>query len=99
MRDLFVVGIVLSGSLYALKYPWFGVMLWTWVSLMNPHNFAWGFAQSFPVAAVVAGATMIGLVATKERRRPFMGSPPVWLALFMVWICFTFPFSYNVEGS
>ena len=99
MRDLLVVGIVLVGSLYALRYPWFGVMLWTWVSLMNPHALAYGFARDFPVAAIVAIATLIGVLTTKERQNPFAQSPAVWLLLFMGWICFTYPFSYNVEGS
>lgn len=99
MRDLLIVILVASGSLYALRKPWVGVMLWTWVSLMNPHNLAYGFAQTFPVAAVVALATMLGLVMTKDRQNPFIGSPPVWLLLFMIWICIAYPFSYSVEGS
>ncbi|MER2623016.1 MAG: putative O-glycosylation ligase, exosortase A system-associated, partial [Accumulibacter sp.] len=99
MRDLLVVGIVLIGSLYALRYPWFGIMLWTWVSLMNPHALAYGFARDFPVAAIVAIATLIGVLTTKERQNPFAQSPAVWLLLFMGWICITYPFSYNVEGS
>lgn len=99
MRDILVVGIVLAGSLYALRQPWVGVMLWTWVSLMNPHSLTYGFALSFPVAAVAAIATVIGLLMTKERQNPFAESPAIWLALFVVWICIGYPFSYNVDGS
>ena len=99
MRDLLIVGIVFAGSLYALKQPWVGVMLWTWLSIMNPHALAYGFSQSFPVAAIAAGATLAGLAMTKERRNPFFSPPATWLALFMVWICITYVFSYNVAGS
>ncbi|UCV24730.1 putative O-glycosylation ligase, exosortase A system-associated [Ferribacterium limneticum] len=99
MRDLLVVGIVLFGSLYALRQPWVGAILWAWVSLMNPHNLAFGFAHSFPVAAIVAVATMIGVATTKDRQNPFDQPPVIWLALFLGWMCFTYPFSYNVEGS
>ena len=99
MRDLLIVGIVFAGSLYALKQPWVGIMLWTWLSLMNPHSLAYGFSQSFPVAAIAAGATLVGLAITKERRNPFFSPPATWLALFMIWICITYVFSYNVEGS
>ena len=99
MRDILVVGIVLAGSLYALRQPWVGVILWTWVSLMNPHSLTYGFALSFPVAAIAAIATVIGLLMTKERQNPFSESPAVWLALFVVWICIGYPFSYNVDGS
>lgn len=99
MRDLIVVGVVLAGSLYALRHPWFGAMLWTWVSLMNPHSLTYGFAQSFPVAAVVAVATLIGLLAAKGKQNPFAEAPAIWLALFVGWMCFTYPFSYNIDGS
>ena len=99
MRDLLIVGIVFAGSLYALKQPWVGVMLWTWLSLMNPHSLAYGFSQSFPVAAIAAGATLVGLAMTKERRNPFFAPPTTWLALFMIWICITYVFSHNMAGS
>lgn len=99
MRDILIITIVFAGSLYALRQPWIGVMLWTWISLMNPHALAYGFSQSFPVAATVAGATFIGLLITKERRNPFISAPVTWLALFMAWMCITYLFSYNLEGS
>ena len=99
MRDILILGIVLAGSLYALKQPWIGIMLWTWVSLMNPHNLAYGFVQNFPVAATVAIATMVGLAATKERQNPFSEAPAIWLVTFVGWMCFTYPFSFNVDGS
>lgn len=99
MRDLLIVGIVLVGGFYALRQPWIGIIVWTWVSIMNPHGMAFGFSRTFPVAAIVAVGTLIGVLMTKERRSPFMGAAPVLLAIFMAWICFTYPFSYNVEGS
>lgn len=99
MRDILIVGIVLLGSLYALRRPWVGAILWTWVSVMNPHSLTYGFALSFPVAAIAAGATLIGLVATKDRQSPFSEAPAIWLALFVCWICIGYPFSYNVDGS
>ena len=74
-------------------------MLWTWLSLMSPHSLAYGFSQSFPVAAIAAGATLVGLAMTKERRNPFFSPPATWLTLFMIWMCITYVFSYNVAGS
>lgn len=99
MRDILVVGIVMAGSVYALRHAWVGVMLWTWISLMNPHSLTYGFAQSFPVAAIVAVSTMIGLIATKEKQSPFDQTPAIWLLLFITWICIAYPFSYRVDGS
>lgn len=86
MRDLLIVGLVVLGSLIALRRPWIGVMLWVWISIMNPHRFAWGFAYSAPLAAMAAASTLLGLLMTKERESPFKGAPTVWLLIFFVWI-------------
>jgi probable O-glycosylation ligase (exosortase A-associated) len=86
MRDIVVVGIVIIGALLALRRPWIGVMLWTWVSLLNPHRYCFGFAYDFPVAAVAAGSTIVGFLLTRDKHSPFSSAPPVLLALFIVWI-------------
>ena len=86
MRDLLIVAIVVPVALLALRRPWLGALLWAWLSLMNPHRYAWGFATTAPLAAMAAGCTLLGLLATKDRESPFRGSPPVILAVFMVWI-------------
>ncbi len=99
MRDLIVLSLVFAGALAALRYPWIGVMTWTWVSIMNPHKQAWGMATEFPVAALVAGTTLVGLLFEKERRNPFIDPSVGFLALFMVWICVTYPFSFHRETS
>lgn len=86
MRDYGTVGIVLFFALWSLRRPWIGVLLWTWLSLLNPHRYAWGFAYDFPVAAIAAGCTLIGLIFTKDRQSPFKAAPPVILAVFIVWM-------------
>ncbi|HRY15032.1 MAG TPA: DUF5935 domain-containing protein, partial [Candidatus Competibacteraceae bacterium] len=71
MRDLLIVSIVLIAAVMALRKPWIGVMLWTWISIMNPHRYTWGFAATAPVAAIAAASTLAGLLMTKERQSPF----------------------------
>lgn len=99
MRDLIVLLLVLAGSVVALRKPWIGVLTWTWVSIMNPHKLAWGFATGFPVAALVASTTLIGLLFEKNRRNPFCDPSVIFLVVFMVWICITYPFSIHPETS
>nr|WP_315191448.1 putative O-glycosylation ligase, exosortase A system-associated [uncultured Albidiferax sp.] len=86
MRDLLIMSIVFAGAFAALKRPWIGVMLWVWLSIMNPHRYAFGFAYNAPVAAIAFGATIIGLLTTKERSSPFKGTAVTVFAMFMVWI-------------
>jgi putative inorganic carbon (hco3(-)) transporter len=99
MRDLVVVGIVLVGGLLALSRPWIGVMLWNWISIMNPHRYAWGFAVSAPVAMVAALATLIGLLFTRERESPMKGAPVWWLLLFTAWMTLSWLMGYDTAGD
>ena len=99
MRDLLLLAIIVGGSLYALKRPWIGVMMWTWVSLMNPHEqFGWYSAQ-WPVASIVAVCTMLGLLFTRDRQNPFQGAPAWTLLAFIGWICVTLPLSIYFNDS
>ena len=95
MRDILVITIVVAGALAALRRPWLGVMLWTWLSIMNPHRFTWGFAYTAPLAAVAAGSTLVGLLFTSDRQNPFQGRPVYWLALFSVWITINWLYGFD----
>lgn len=86
MRDLFLISIFSAAALMALKRPWIGVMLWTWLSIMNPHRYTYGFAYSAPLAATAVGVTLLGLLFTKDRELPFKGAPVTIFTVFMVWI-------------
>lgn len=86
MRDILIISIVLAGAFAALKRPWIGVILWTWLSIMNPHRYAFGVAYDAPLAAIAFGATILGLLMTKERSSPFKGAAVTLFAIFMVWI-------------
>jgi putative inorganic carbon (hco3(-)) transporter len=99
MRDLLIVGIVVLGAVIALRRPWVGVMLWTWLSIMNPHRFAYGFAFEAPVAAMAAGSTLIGLLITRERANPIKGVPVGWLIAFMVWITLSWLFGLSIQSD
>lgn len=86
MRDLIIVGLCVYGSLMALRRPWIGVLVWTWLSLMNPHRYAWGFAYDAPLAAMSAASTLLGLLGTRDRHWPLDNTPTRWFSLFMAWI-------------
>lgn len=89
MRDILVLGAVTAAALYALLHPYVGVLAWTWVSIMNPHRLAWSFAVNFPVAMIVGGCTLLGVVFTKDYKRLPMCAPVLVLILFMAYMCFS----------
>ena len=95
MRDVVIMAIVAVMGMMALKRPWIGVMLWTWISIMNPHRYAWGFAYSAPVAAIAAAVTLLGLFFTRDRQSPFQGAPVTWLLVFSIWATLSWMFGYD----
>lgn len=99
MRDLLIFGIVVVFALMALARPWVGVMLWNWISIMNPHRYAWGFVYSMPVASISAIATLVGLLFTKDKQSPFKGAPVWWLLLFFVWMTLSWLMGYDPVGD
>jgi len=65
--------------------PFVGVLAWTWVSFMNPHRLSWGVARTFPVALVVALATLAGVVLSGEPKQ--LPRNPGTRLLFALWAC------------
>src|SRR5574337_417528 len=67
MRDLAVTAVVFAVLPFCLAHPWIGVLVWSWLGYMNPHRLTWGFARTRPFAQMVAIATLVGLLFTKDR--------------------------------
>jgi putative inorganic carbon (HCO3(-)) transporter len=86
MRDFFIVAIVLGSVPLTLIRPQIGILMWFWVSLMNPHRLAWGYAQNFRVALVIGGTTLVAWIASREPKRPPSSAIVYTLAAFTFWI-------------
>ena len=89
MRDLLLLGIVIGALPFALRFTWVAVLLWTWISIMNPHKLAFGFAYYAPFAAVAAGAALISILYSRDRLKWTFTPPVVALILFVLWMCIT----------
>ncbi len=83
MRDFFVMALFIGAIPFAIKRPVYGILLWCWISYMNPHRLCWGFAFDFPFAFVTAVIVLISIVNSKEKFR-FPASDPSVVLL----ICF-----------
>jgi putative inorganic carbon (hco3(-)) transporter len=100
MRDILIVSLVALGALATLRRPWIGVILWTWLSIMNPHRYAFGFAYSAPLAAAAAIATAVGiLLNSRDFESPFKGGPAIVLAIFMVWMTISWLFGIDPRND
>lgn len=99
IRDIAIVSIVLLLAVLTFRRPWIGVMNWTWLSIMNPHRYTWGFAYNAPLAAIAGAATLLALVFTKERQSPFKGPPAIWLFVFAIWMTISWLLGYDPAGD
>jgi len=66
MRDFVVLAIILGSVPICLVNPYFGILMWFWVTYFNPHKFAWSYAHNFPVAMCVALPTLAGFAFAKK---------------------------------
>ncbi|MBP1202278.1 putative O-glycosylation ligase (exosortase A-associated) [Duganella sp. 1411] len=95
MRDLLVTLLVFGSLPYIFKRPSFGVVMWIWISVMNPHSQGWGFARTFPFAAVIAATIVAAMVLHKDKFR-LPAHPVTWVFLgFMGWMSVTSLFSIH----
>lgn len=68
MRDILVTLIVFASLPLIIKNPVNGVLMWIWISVMNPHTQGWGFATSFPFAQIIAVITLFSLATSRARK-------------------------------
>jgi probable O-glycosylation ligase (exosortase A-associated) len=81
----------------AVFKPWIGILGWTWIGLMNPHRLTFDFLFYAPVAATIGGATLIGLVFTRDKRMPPLNAITLTLLAFIAWMCVTTWFALYPE--
>src|SRR5687767_5808071 len=94
MRDL-VLAVMVFGSLpFILRRPQIGVVMWVWLSVMNPHRLTWSFAYDLPFAAWVAAATLVGALVSKDLKPPPANVLVVVIALFALWTGITTLFAF-----
>ena len=98
MRDIVFLTAVAVALPVAVMHPWVGVLVWTWISIMNPHLYTW-HGQELPVAAAVAIATLVGLFVTKDPRRLPIDAVTVVLFLFCCWVGLSTVLALDPEGS
>ena len=99
MRDLLVTAIIFGALPFILKRPWIGVLLWSWISYMNPHRLTYGFAFSFPFAMIVAVVTVTAFLFSREKKEMPWTRETVLLLMFIGWMLFTTFFAFYPEHA
>lgn len=99
MRDLVVLFLVFGSLPFIFKRPYLGIIVWAWLSYMNPHRLAYGFAYNMPFAQIVALVLIIALVMTKDRQKiPVNGLVITWV-FFLIWMGLTSLFALDSAAA
>ena len=98
MRDYVLALAFIYFTYKAFRVPWVGIMAWTVVSIMNPHKLSWRLDQ-WPVAAMVAGATLLGILAVRDKREFPVTRETVLLMTLMLWMTVTWLVSPSIEAN
>lgn len=89
MRDILVTAIVFGALPFIFKRPWIGILLWCWLSYMNPHRQTWGFAYDMPFAFITAVVTITAFLFSKEKKEMIWTRETILLMIFIGWMLTT----------
>lgn len=95
MRDIVLVLAFMAMLPIVIRHTWAGVLVWTWLSIMNPHRLTFGFAHDLPFAAVTAVLTLASLLWNRDKLKVPRDLTTLVLVLFMMWICLTTYTAFN----
>jgi probable O-glycosylation ligase (exosortase A-associated) len=82
-----------------LMAPHAGILIWSWISYMNPHRMTWGFASGMPLLDSVAGLTILTWITSKERKLPPLHAISVLIIIYLLWTCLTTIFAVSGESA
>lgn len=98
MRDYALTAFIFGLLPFVFKRPWLGILLWTWLGLMNPHRMTWGFAYSLQFAAIVGIVTLLAFLFSREPKRYPVTPVTVTLILLLLWMNVTYIFGINTSN-
>ena len=93
MRDIAVTAVVFGLLPFILWRPHIGILVWTWLGLMNPHRLCYTFAYNMPFAYIVAVTTLISLLLSREPKKMPWTRESVTILVLLAWMTVTTFFS------
>lgn len=99
MRALVLLIGILGGLGMTVRYPYAGVLLWSWFTLQQPHREAYGFIRWTPLNVAIAIVTLGAWFLSRERKTPATGFIFWMLVVFLVWMTFNSFFAFDTSWS
>ena len=99
MRGLVILAMIFTSVPVTLIYPHVGILMWSWLAYMNPQQMSWGWINALNLSDIVAGATIIGLILSREPKLPLKHPLIVLIVLYAVWTSITTLFAIDIDLS
>jgi len=94
LRDIFLLVTIYGSIPFILRKPFLGVLVWYWLSLMNPHLISWTLTRQ-PFAQLIALAMLGSLLISRTEKKQIPATPiTIILAVFWAWMLVTTIFSF-----
>lgn len=89
MRDIILTIVFFTSLVFIFRQPYIGVLVWSWISYMNPHKLTWGFAANFPFAYITAIVLVVSIFINRSKvKLPMSGLVVLW-SIYLLWMCIT----------
>ena len=93
LRDIVLLVTIYGSIPFILRKPFVGILVWYWLSLMNPHRISWVLTGQ-PFAQLIAITMLASLLMHSDEKKRIPGNSITFLlAGFWVWILATTLFS------
>lgn len=99
MRDIVIVLGVLAMLPFIMRRPFIGVLVWTWIAILNPHREAFGFSVSLRLNLVIVLVTLIAFVMSPERKQWPGGKIAALFVGFIAWTSFASMLAVDGQSS
>lgn len=99
MRDLALMLFVVAGLIATLRFPFIGILMWVWFSLMNPHQETFSFALTTRWNLIIAIVTTGSWLMSRERKLPIGGFTTGLVLLLLAWSTINTFFAFDPDFS
>lgn len=99
MRSLVFALFVFGTIPFILTRPYLGLLLWSWITYMNPHRLTYGWAVSFPWVELAAIITLISVAISHESKKVRPSATVILILVFFCWTTVTTAFAIEPASA
>lgn len=100
MRDYLIAAIVLASLPVGILRPYYGVLIYAWVSYMYPHLLGWSFVRTWPVGKIAGISTIVGAVVQHDGTfLPLKERETLLMVLLLLVFCVSTVFAFYPQDA